>query len=140
MKRYLQNQLTLVDSIDELFDGDDSFAERLRIIISDVAARAAREGYPEVVSLAWADGPYAAPHQTRKIIAAAIDAVQKRGGATTVQETANLLGVSESKVYALCKSGELDCTKVGRRVTVTQEALARLRERPAKTKARYRHL
>lgn len=58
----------------------------------------------------------------------------------SVKVVADRLGVSKETVYTLCQSGELPCTRVGRRVTINELQLATYQGRLAKPKAQYRHL
>jgi excisionase family DNA binding protein len=48
--------------------------------------------------------------------------------ALTVQDAADQLGVSKETVYKLCAEGTLSHTRIGRRITITQEHLAEFRE------------
>jgi excisionase family DNA binding protein len=58
----------------------------------------------------------------------------------SVKVAAERLGVSKETVYALCQSGELPCTRIGRRVTINELQLATYQGQSAKPKAQYRHL
>lgn len=49
-------------------------------------------------------------------------------GVYSVKQAAKQLGVSKETVYGLCASGELDCTKIGRRITITQQHLDAYRQ------------
>jgi excisionase family DNA binding protein len=46
--------------------------------------------------------------------------------ALSINETAKLLGVGRSSVYALLKTGRLDAIKIGRRTLLTTESIKRL--------------
>ena len=61
-------------------------------------------------------------------------------GPYTVVQAAQRLGVSKEKVYALCDSGELQCTRIGRRITIQRPVLERFLRLPARSTARYKHL
>lgn len=44
----------------------------------------------------------------------------------TVEEAAELLGISRALAYNLAKRGDLPCVRLGRRLIVPREALERL--------------
>ena len=51
--------------------------------------------------------------------------------ALSINDTAKLLGVGRSSVYALLKTGKLDAIKIGRRTLLTTDSIKRLaRPRP----------
>jgi len=46
--------------------------------------------------------------------------------AISINDTAKVLGIGRSSVYALLKSGRLDAIKIGRRTLLTTESIKRL--------------
>jgi excisionase family DNA binding protein len=46
--------------------------------------------------------------------------------AISINDTAKVLGIGRSSVYALIKSGDLDTMKIGRRTLLTTESIRRL--------------
>ncbi|MDT7534591.1 helix-turn-helix domain-containing protein [Sphingobium sp. SA2] len=46
--------------------------------------------------------------------------------AISINDTAKVLGIGRSSVYALLKSGKLDAIKIGRRTLLTTESIKRL--------------
>ena len=49
------------------------------------------------------------------------------GGDMSVQQVASLLGVSKETVYGLCASGDLECNRHGRRITISPQQLEEYR-------------
>jgi excisionase family DNA binding protein len=44
----------------------------------------------------------------------------------TVEEAAAILGISRQTAYAGCRSGDIPCVRIGKRMLVPAEALARI--------------
>lgn len=58
-------------------------------------------------------------------------------GSFSVKQAAQQLGVSKELVYKLVNEGTLPHTRIGRRITITQEQLAEYQDHP---QGRFRHL
>ena len=84
--------------------------------------------------------PLACCNQLRRCLAQLETPTLPTNGPYSVEQAAQLLGVSSEKVYSLCRTGELDCTRIGRRVTITQQQLADFQNRPPVSTVQYRHL
>jgi excisionase family DNA binding protein len=50
------------------------------------------------------------------------------GGDMSVIQAAALLGVSKETVYGLCASGDMECNRIGKRITITPAQLTSYRQ------------
>ena len=129
--------------LDELEgDIDDRYAEtRAAEIVNEVSPHMARLGHAALVR-EWT--PAAQVIEVRRYLAECIAATAEKQTAVerpyTVVQAAEVLGVSKEKVYALCDSGELACTRIGRRITIQRSVLERFQKLPARSAVQYRHL
>lgn len=82
------------------------------------------------------------PEAAATLVLASTQSQQVAGShsSMSVKTVADRLGVSKETVYALCQTGELPSTRIGRRVTVNELQLATYQNRLAVPKAQYRHL
>lgn len=48
---------------------------------------------------------------------------EKPSGALTVKQAAERLGVSKETIYGLCSDGSMPHTRIGKRITITEQQL-----------------
>ncbi len=71
--------------------------------------------------------------QFRRVLEATkIPAPVAQGGDMSVVQVAALLGVSKETVYGLCASGDMECNRIGKRITITPAQLTSYRQSVAR--------
>ena len=60
------------------------------------------------------------------------DTIAAKARLLTVPQAAEMLGISRSKLYEMCESGDIKCLRIGRLVRIEPEALTDIREPKSK--------
>jgi excisionase family DNA binding protein len=113
-------------------------------LLAEVERKATTAGVPEAVAACQVRGASISVRETRRILAVCLaacpadrnkfgakfsaatngtESAADTNGAMSVAEVAKRLGVSEGAIYERCRDGRLQCTRIGRRITISPEQL-----------------
>jgi excisionase family DNA binding protein len=113
-RKWLEQQIQYLGNLDQ-FQTEDQDARHVEQVCDEAYALAVDLNLTACVA-AWRPGVVG--------LMAMLDAIpEKTNGVYSLDEAADKLGVSRRTVSRLIEAGDLECTRIGRRVTITQKQL-----------------